>query len=200
MTAPNTRRRTVEAVPYRLELAQKLTVMKNVWELSRTDGPAPVTVGKIAQARMKLKEHVTCTTPDGTVVVFTIKARSVIELGATYDIADGNGTPLGVIAKDFKASLGRSTYRIQTPTGNWTVTETNPTLAFVRRIVNVVTDIPWLLRVQFSILDENGAQVGHVNRANMRIRDTYDIAVTDDRLDQRVAAAVGVAVDAFMNR
>jgi len=185
-------------VPYRLELAQRLTVMKNVWELSRTDGPSPVTVGKISQARMKLREHVTCTTPDGAAVVFTIKARSVIELGGTYDIADGNATPLAVMTKDFKASLGRSTYRIQTPTGNWTVTETNPTLAFVRRIVNVVTNIPWLLRIQFSILDENGTPVGHVKRANMRIRDTYDIAVTDDRLDQRVA--VGVAVDAFMNR
>lgn len=200
MTAQNTCRHTIEAVPYRLELAQKLTVMKNVWELSRTDGPSPVTVGKISQARMKLKEHVTCTTPDGVAVVFTIKARSIIELGATYEIADGNGTPLATMTKDLRSSLGRSTYRIQAPTGNWTVTETNPTLAIIRRIVNIVSDIPWLLRIQFSILDENGAQIGHINRANMRIRDTYDIHVTDDRLDQRVAAAAGVAVDAFMNR
>ncbi|MEY2767702.1 MAG: hypothetical protein RI912_1365, partial [Actinomycetota bacterium] len=47
---------------------------------------------------------------------------------------------------------------------------------------------------------ESGAQVGHVNRANMKIKDTYDIRVDDDRLDMRMAAAMGVAVDAFMNR
>jgi hypothetical protein len=39
-----------------------------------------------------------------------------------------------------------------------------------------------------------------VNRANMKIKDTYEIQVDDDLLDMRVAAAMGVAVDAFMNR
>jgi len=57
-----------------------------------------------------------------------------------------------------------------------------------------------LMRVQFSLLNETGALVGHVNRANMKIKDTYDIRVDDDRLDMRLAAAMGVAVDAFMNR
>jgi hypothetical protein len=34
----------------------------------------------------------------------------------------------------------------------------------------------------------------------MKIRDTYEIRVDDDSLDLRVGAAIGVAVDAFMNR
>jgi uncharacterized protein YxjI len=34
----------------------------------------------------------------------------------------------------------------------------------------------------------------------MKIKDTYEIQVNDDALDMRVAAAIGVAVDAFMNR
>jgi uncharacterized protein YxjI len=54
--------------------------------------------------------------------------------------------------------------------------------------------------VQFSILNSAGQQIGHVNRANMKIKDTYEIRVDDDSLDMRVAAAMGVAVDAFMNR
>jgi hypothetical protein len=69
-----------------------------------------------------------------------------------------------------------------------------------RRVVGLVVDVPWLLRVQFSILNSAGQQIGHVNRANMKIKDTYEIRIDDDSLDMRVAAAMGVAVDAFMNR
>ena len=184
---------------YTLDLTQKLTVMKNIWHLSRIDGQN-TPLGTIEQARMKLKEEVKCTLPDGSGLWFTIKARSAIELAATYDIADGTGAPLGTMTKDFRASLGRSTYRIETPAGQWTVTETSQGKAIARRIVGVVADVPWLFRVQFSILNAAGTSVGHINRANMKIKDTYEIRVEDDALDMRVAAAMGVAADAFMNR
>lgn len=184
---------------YTLDLTQKLTVMKNIWHLSRIDGQN-TPLGTIEQARMKLKEEVKCTSADGSGIWFTIKARSAIELAATYDIADGAGASLGTMTKDFGASLGRSTYRIETPTGQWTVTETSKGKAIARRVVGLVADLPWLFRVQFSILNAEGVPVGHVNRANMKIKDTYEIQVNDDALDIRVAAAIGVAVDAFMNR
>jgi uncharacterized protein YxjI len=80
------------------------------------------------------------------------------------------------------------------------VTETSQVQAIIRRVVGLVIDVPWLLRVQFSILNSAGQLIGHVNRANMKIKDTYEIRVDDDSLDMRVAAAMGVAVDAFMNR
>ena len=184
---------------YALTLAQKLTMMQNRWTVTRTD-TAPVEIGYIVQKRMALKESVTCTAPDGSGVVFRIQGRTVIELGGVYDVLDGSDAPIGTIAKDFKASLGRSTYVIETPHGRWTLTETSQLQAILRRVMNVVSDIPWLLRVQFALVNESGAQVGHVNRANMKIKDTYDIRVDDDRLDMRMAAAMGVAVDAFMNR
>jgi uncharacterized protein YxjI len=184
---------------YTLDLTQKLTVMKNVWQLSRIDGQNTA-LGTIEQARMKLKEQVKCTLPDGSGLWFAIKARSAIELAATYDITDGTGTPLGTMTKDFGTSFLRSTYHVETPTGKWTVTETSKAQAIIRRVVGLVIDVPWLLRVQFSILNATGQQIGHVNRANMKIKDTYEIQVNDDALDMRVAAAIGVAVDAFMNR
>lgn len=184
---------------YTLELVQKLTMMKNVWHLSRTDGtPAPL--GTIEQARMKLREEVRCRTADGSATLFAIKARKIVELASTYDVTAGDGSPIGTMAKDFRASLGRSTYRIETSAGTWTVTETSAAKAIARRVVGVATDLPWLFRVQFSILDASGRQVGHVNRATMKIKDIYEIRVEDDALDQRMAAAIGVAVDAFMNR
>jgi uncharacterized protein YxjI len=184
---------------YTLELAQKLTLMKNIWYLSLVSA-TPTPLGTIEQARMKLKEEVTCKTPDGESVWFTIKARSMIELAATYDVKDANGAPLATMTKDFATSLGRSTYTVETPAGTWTVTETSQAKAIARRVVGLITDIPWLFRVQFSILSPLGTHVGHVNRANFKIKDTYEIHVDDDTLDMRVAAAIGVAVDAFMNR
>jgi len=184
---------------YTLDLTQKLTLMKNVWHLSRIDDQV-TPLGTIEQARMKLKEQVKCTLPDGNGVWFAIKARSAIELATTYDITDSTGAPLGTMTKDFATSLGRSTYHVETPSGKWTVTETSQVQAIIRRLVGLFLDVPWLLRVQFSILNATGQQIGHVNRANMKIKDTYEIQVDDDLLDMRVAAAMGVAVDAFMNR
>ncbi len=184
---------------YTLELAQKLTLMKNIWHLSRIDGESGP-LGTIEQARMKLKEEVRCTKPDSDEVWFTIKARSIVELAATYDIADGTGAPLGTMTKEFGKSLGRSTYQVETPAGRWTVTETSQVKAILRRVVGLVADIPWLFRVQFSILNASGEPVGHVNRVNFKIKDTYEIRVDDDALELRVGAAIGVAVDAFMNR
>jgi uncharacterized protein YxjI len=192
--------RTFHNMSYRLRLAQRLTLTKNVWEVTRTDGSQECPLGVIAQARMKLKEEVTCTTPDGAHTVFTIRGRRVMELGGTYDILDEQGAPIGYLAKNFKQSLGRSTYQVETPLGRWTVTETSAAQAILRRVVGLLSDIPWLLRVQFTILDEAQRPVGSVNRANMKIKDTYEITVEDDRLDMRVAAAIGVACDAFMNR
>jgi len=184
---------------YSLRLAQKFTVLRNVWHLSRVDG-TPVELGTIEQALMKLRERVTCKSADDTGTLFSISARRILEIASTYDVTAGDGTAIGTIAKDFRASLGRSTYRVVTSEGTWIVTETSLVKAIARRVVGVVTNLPWPFRVQFSILDASGSHVGHVNRANMRIRDTYDIRVDDDALDIRMAAAIGVAVDAFMNR
>jgi len=185
-------------MPYSLTLTQKLTMMQNRWTVTRTDATS-IDLGYIVQKRMALKESVTCTSPDGTTVVFRIQGRKVMEIGGVYDVVDGDGVTIGTLAKNFKASLGRSTYTIETSHGRWTLTETSQVQAIVRRVLNLV-DIPWFMRVQFSLINEAGAPVGHVNRANMKIKDTYDIKVDDDRLDVRMAAAMGVAVDAFMNR
>lgn len=184
---------------YTLDLTQKLTVVKNIWTLTRIDDQN-TPLGTIEQARMKLKEQVKCTHPDGSGVWFSIKARSAIELAATYDIFDCTGTSIGTMTKDFGTSFIRSTYRVQTSAGKWTVTETSKAQAIIRRVVGLAVDVPWLLRVQFSILNATGDKVGHVNRAKMKIKDIYEIRVDDDSLDIRIGAAIGVAVDAFMNR
>lgn len=85
---------------YTLELVRKLTMKNNAWHLSRTDGP-PVPMGTIEQARMTLCEEVRCRTADGSGTLFTIEARTIVELASTYDVSAGDGTPIGVAVDSF---------------------------------------------------------------------------------------------------
>jgi hypothetical protein len=52
---------------------------------------------------------------------------------------------------------------------------------------------------RFSILGASGQSVGHVHRANLRIKGSCEIEVEDDAIDVRIAAARGVTADPLMN-
>jgi hypothetical protein len=66
-------------------------------------------------------------------------------------------------------------------------------------VVAAISDVPWLLPLQFDFTDQQGRVVLTIDR-QLRLRDQYLIKVQDDDLDWRVAAACGGAVDALMNR
>ena len=183
---------------YRLELRQHFTVMKNRWDLVRVS-PDGAELGFIEQKRMSLREKVTCWDPSRTHVVFTIQARKVIELAGTYDVTAADGQPLALIRKDFAGSLAQSTYTVETPAGMFTVRERGRLRSILRRIWSFGIDWPWLLPIQFEVL-HGDRHAGQIARQWSRLRDVYDIEIEDDSLDQRVAAAAAVAVDAFMNR
>lgn len=183
---------------YRLELRQHFTVMKNRWDLVRV-APDGAELGFIEQKRLSLREQVTCWDPSRTRVVFTIQARKVIELAGTYDVTAADGQPLALIRKDFAGSLAQSTYAVETPAGVFTVRERGRFRSLLRRIWSFGIDWPWFLPIQFDVL-RDGRPVGQIARQWSRLRDVYDVDVADDALDQRVAAAAAVAVDAFMNR
>jgi uncharacterized protein YxjI len=187
-------------MPYRLELRQHFTVMVNRWDLSRT-APDQAQLGFIEQKRMSLREKVTCWTDNSRgSVLFTIQAENIIELAGKYVVADGAGQQLARIEKDFRGSLAQSTYHLRTPAGVFVVRERGRLRAILRRVWGLVVDWPWLLPIQFEVVREDGAAAGSIQRQWSRLRDVYDVDVHDDGLDQRVAAAAAVAVDAFMNR
>ena len=182
---------------YRLELRQHFTVMVNRWDLSRV-APTQAQLGFIEQKRMALRERVTCWDPSRSSVLFTIQAENILELAGKYVVADGAGQQLARIEKDFRGSLAQSTYRVTTGAGTYTVRERGRVRAILRRAWGVV-DWPWLLPIQFEVL-RDGSPAGSIQRQWSRLRDVYDVDVHDDALDERVAAAMAVAVDAFMNR
>ena len=184
---------------YRLELRQHITVMVNRWDLSRV-APTQAQLGYIEQKRMSLRERVTCWDPSRANVLFTVQAENIIELAGKYVVADADGKQLARIEKDFRGSLAQSTYRVQTDGGTFTVRERGRLRAILRRVWGVVVDWPWLLPIQFELVGDDGVAAGSINRQWSRLRDVYDIDIQDDTLDERVAAAMAVAVDAFMNR
>lgn len=188
--------------PQRFALRQKITLMVNRYEL-RTLSPDGVEGDLLAfaeQKRMAFKEQVTFFTDETkTQPVFGFKARQRLDLGATYDVTDAQGNPIGEFRKDFKKSLLRSTWHLSTPDGLTAIgQERNAAVAIIRRLA----DIPFLV-FHFDFTATDG-QVILSSQRQRTLRDRYELTVPvlDNgwQLDWRVAAAMGVALDALQAR
>jgi uncharacterized protein YxjI len=182
-------------MPYALELRQRITPLQNRYDLVGFHNGTETLLGYAEQKRFSLKEKVTFFSDDAkTQIVFTIGARSVMELAATYDICGADGAVLATLKKDFKSSLLRSTYQRTTADGRQLVARER---AMWRAIVRRVTDaIP--LPLQFDVM-QGEHRLMTVDRV-FALKDVYKVSVADDSFDWRVAAAIAVAQDAFMNR
>jgi uncharacterized protein YxjI len=193
---------TVAAPAYVLELRQRFTPLQNRYDLVRIDASGQESALAYAeQKRFALKEKVTFWAgADKSQVAFTIGARNVLEIAGTYDILGPSGEPLGTARKNLAASMLRSTYELELPGGvQFTGQERGPVKAVLRRVVGLVSDFPWPFPIQFDFVAPSGDVLLSVER-QFRLRDAYRVTVADPNLDWRVAAALAVAVDAFMNR
>lgn len=193
---------TTTATAYTLELRQRITPLQNRYDLTRIEpGGEATSLAYAEQKRFSLKERVTFWSgQDKQDVAFTIAARNVIELVGTYDVADPSGAVLATIRKDGRASLLRSTYRVELP-GRGTVVgqERGTVRSVLRRVVGIASDFPWPLPIHFDFADDSGRVLLAIER-QFKLRDVYRVNVAEADLDWRVAAAMAVAVDAFMNR
>ena len=173
----------------RFELHQKFAMTTNVYRVVA----GGLDVAEARQKRLALKERVTFRDAEGH-ESFSFAARQVIDLGATYDVVDAEGTPLAAFSKDFAKSLARSTFTMEGPGYAATGTERSQGVAILRRVL----DIPFL-PIHF---DFTAADVGLVMSVERKptMRDRYAVEVPDERVDWRVAASVAVALDAMMQR
>jgi hypothetical protein len=194
MTSP------VAGTAYALELRQRFTPLQNRYDIVGVDSAGgETTLGYAEQKRFSLKEKVTFWSgADRSEIVFTVGARSVFEIAATYDVLAGDGTPLAVISKDVVSSFTRSTYKVDVGGRQLVGKERSAVQALLRRAVELFSDLPWFLPIHFDFSDGGGV-VLTIER-QMKLRDVYRIAVSDASLDWRVPAALAVTVDAFMNR
>ena len=182
-------------MPYALELRQRITPLQNRYDLVGFHNGTETLLGYAEQKRFSLKEKVTFFSDDAkTQIVFTIGARSVMELAATYDICGADGAVLATMKKDFKSSLLRSTYHLTTADGRELIArERTMWRAVLRRVTDAIP-----LPLQFDVLQGEHTLMT-VDRV-FSLKDVYKVSVADETFDWRVAAAIAVAQDAFMNR
>jgi uncharacterized protein YxjI len=180
---------------------QKLTMMVNRYEIAAPDG-ALVAVAQ--QKRMAWREQVTFYSDDSRKnAVFGFKARQRMDIGATYDVVDGNGAPIGTFRKDFARSLIRSTWHIDQPNVLEAVgRERRASVAVLRRtweFVPFVSAVPFVIPYHFDFTTPDGRTVLSVVRRRS-LRDSYEVTIQDAGLDRRLAAAMAVALDALQSR
>lgn len=194
----------------RIAVRQRITMLVNRYEIRELDeaGQEGALLAFAQQKRFAFKEQVTFYTDETkTTPVFSFKARQRIDLGATYDITDAQGQPLGWFRKDFAKSLLRSTWHLGTKDGlEATGQERSQTIAVLRRLTQLLPiidelPIPWVYHFDFVAGD--GTTVMSTER-KISIRDAYKVdlpvAANGWQLDWRAAAAMTVALDALQGR
>ncbi len=206
MTVPPASDRPAPMVVPRFTVAQRVTVMVNRYEIRAVgpDGAEGHLLAFAEQKRMKLKEEVVFWSDESrTRAVFSFKARQRLDVHARHDVLDEDGRPLGSFSKKFGASLLRSTWELSAPGLEAVGRERRPVIAVLRRVWGAIPYVgevwvPFVFHFDFTDT-ATGAPV-LVSERRKAIRDRYDVAVPDPRLDFRVAAAMAVALDALQSR
>jgi hypothetical protein len=189
----------------RFTVTQKITLMVNRYEIrtAGSDGRPGELLAFAQQKRAAFREQVTFYRDESrTAALFSFKARQRLDIGATYDVLDPVGRPIGSFRKDFGASLLRSTWHLDAPGVQAKGTERNAGVAIGRRLwelAPVLEAIPSPFRFHFDFTDEAGRTVLTSERGRS-LRDRYLVTVPEARLDGRVAAAMAVALDALQSR
>ena len=144
--------------------------------------------------------------------LFRLKAKKRFDPAARYFVTDAEGTAIGELAKAFKRSLARSTWRVYGPGGEqefmW-ATERSLIRSVLRRLLSLAGLIPIVgeiiglipIRYHFDFFADD-RNVGSFER-RFGLRDRYILDLSADperRIDRRVAIALAVAMDALQAR
>jgi uncharacterized protein YxjI len=192
---------------------QKIRAFVNQYDVfeASADGQPGARVGFAQQKRLAFKEKFTVYSDESKqTVAFMIQARSVIDLGARYDVFDASGTLLGTIGKDFKSSLLRSTWHIYAPGQEeqpvMIVQESNQGLAIFRRLwdfLPYLNDIPFFVRYNFDFIDTASQQIVATYTKTTTFRDHYRLDITGgvaEQADPRLLISLGIMLDALQSR
>lgn len=177
---------------------QRIRLMVNQYEVRAVaaDGSEGELLAFAQQKRLAFKEQVTLYTDDTKQQpVLGFKARQVIDLGATYDVLDASGAPIGLFRKHFAKSLLRSTWSVEQPgLGEAVGQERNVMVAVLRRFVDSLSWLPY--HFDFTI----GGQPAFSVVKKWGLRDKYVVDVHHPQLDRRLVIAMAVALDALQGR
>lgn len=192
-------------------IRQKITLFVNQYRIFEADQQGEQLVAFAQQKRLALKERVTFYSDESKdKVLFDVKARTVMDFAAKYDVTDENGQLIGVIGKAFRQSLITSTWHVFTADDEaepkLVVEESNIAVAVIRRLWDFLPlgDVPFFIRYHFDFKRPGQEQAAATYRKTTLLRDHYELAVHDDALltehDWRTLVAVGVLLDALQGR
>lgn len=199
----------------RIIIEQKITAFVNKYKVLDVNeaGEAGGLKALAQQKRLAFKEKVTFYADEQkSAESFTFRAEKVMDVHGRYFIEDVNGQVLGMFRKEFKKSLLVSSWVLMDKDGNehFGVKESNEVIAVLRRFIGFVPLIGDLLDIamnffkyHFSFIDiQTSQEIGQYKKTTL-FRDHYQLAMTDEawnKLDWRVYAAMGVALDALQSR
>ncbi len=197
---------TAAMVVPRFQLRQRFTPMVNRYEVLavQPDGTEGPLLALAQQKRLALREQVTFYRDETRrEPVFSFRARQRLDVRAEHEVLDAAGASLGSFRKEFRPSLLRSTWRLETPGLAAVGRERSLPVAVLRRVWDAVPYlgavwVPFVFHFDF-VDTATGAPVLTSERV-WGVRDRYDITVPDPRLDFRVAASMAVALDALQSR
>ena len=185
----------------RFVIDQLIKPMVNLYRISA--GPTPVAF--VRQKRMAIKEDIRFYADESeTRELWRIKARSMMEISARYDVTTPKGETIGVLGKVFGKSLLRSTWQVLDSAEQElaVATERSMSIAVLRRLIEVVPYGDFVPIPFHFTIDAGERHVGDLNR-RLGFRDTYDLDVSGDverTIDRRLAVSLGIALDALQSR
>ncbi|SCE81404.1 hypothetical protein [Micromonospora mirobrigensis] len=179
-------------------IRQRIRMMVNQYEVHSVapDGSEGGLLAFAQQKRLAFKEQVTIYTDDSKQYpLLGFKARQRLDLGATYDVTDHAGNPIGLFRKDFAQSLLRSTWHVEQP-GLPQVTgqERSMPVALLRRFVDSLSWLPY--HFDFTA---NGQPVFSVIK-KWGLRDRYVVEIHQPQVDRRLVIAMAIGLDALQGR
>ncbi|MGN9774682.1 hypothetical protein ACTMS0_02695 [Micromonospora sp. H33] len=179
-------------------IRQRIRLMVNQYEVHAVapDGSEGGLLAFAQQKRLAFKEQVTIYTDDSKQQpLLGFKARQRLDLGATYDVTDHAGNPIGAFRKDFAQSLLRSTWHVEQP-GLPQVTgqERSLPVALLRRFVDSLSWLPY----HFDFVADGQPVFSVIKKWGLR--DRYVVQIQHPQIDRRLVIAMAVALDAFQAR
>jgi uncharacterized protein YxjI len=170
------------------EVRQKISI-GNKYNIYEGDGEDPILAS--AQKKFRLKEDFRFLDPESDEERFRVKADSVLDVAAAYDIEDSTtGERVGSVRRSVK-SMVKHEYELLDADGDvvGVVKEDSVANAIIRRFVTTLVPFSYVIE------GPTGEHLGEVNGA-FSLRDRYSIDLSSD-LDPRLAVIATVVIDAI---
>jgi hypothetical protein len=161
----------------------------------------------VKQKKMKIREDIRFRlSPDADEHLFMIKSKSVFEFRGRHDVLDADGSPIGLLEKNFGRSLVRSHWHVRDASGAEIAEarEASLSIALLRRVAGFLPE--WLsllswVPFNFSLLRE-GEEVGRYQRVLGQFRDRYVLELRPELgdVDRRLLVAFAIGLDALQDR